>query len=558
MSTLFVSTIAVSLVLLVGLAATTSMGRASAALRHWVLAVSLLCGLAVPLLQAVAPSLHLPAAATGVVTEQVAYRIVGANPAPVASSSAGPAQAAFQTWSILQPAWMGGVAISLSLLLIAMARLSLIGARSIPITDRRWLDILGALSREHGIQRPIALLESTHPTLLVTWGSRSPKVVLPAIARSWSDDRIRVVLSHELAHIVRRDWATQMLAEVLRSLYWFNPLVWIACRRLRRESEHACDDAVLNAGIDGSEYASHLLDLARVLRGHRMWSPAPAMARPSTLERRIRVMLNRRHNPRGLTRSTRVVTSIAILTVTLVIAGLTATAQTFSTVSGSIVDSQGASLADARLVLSNLESKAKYEVRSDRSGRFEFLGVTSGNFALEAIVPGFRRFQTNLTLSGNTVHRDIGLSVGTLEETITVTAGGPARSAEQMQKDELLGAQARTKFQQVLAECRAASAPVAGATVGGQIRPPRKIRDVRPLYPETARSAGIGGTAKLVATIGTEGLVTDVTSVDPTVNADLVDAAIAAVRQWEFDGTLLNCVPVEVEMTVSVGFDPAR
>ena len=59
-------------------------------------------------------------------------------------------------------------------------------------------------------------------------------------------------------------------------------------------------------------------------------------------------------------------------------------------------------------------------------------------------------------------------------------------------------------------------------------------------------------------TIGTDGLVKSVKSVDPTVHADLVDAATAAVTQWEFDATLLDCVPVEVEITVSVGFDPAR
>jgi TonB family protein len=558
MSTLLASTLAVSLVVIVALAATAFMSRASAALRHWVLAVSLLCALAIPLLQPVAPSWRLPATAAGVVTEQVSYRLArGAQATPSGSPNTDAREAAFEQLSLVPSVWVAGVALSLSLLLVAMLRLTWLGTRARTITDRRWLDILHALSREHGIQRPIALLESTHPTLLVTWGSRSPKVILPAIAGNWSDDRIRVVLSHELAHIVRRDWAMQILAELLRSLYWFNPLVWIACRRLRRESEHACDDAVLNAGVDGSEYAAHLLDLARVLRGRHVWSPAPAMARPSTLERRIRIMLNRRHNRSRLTRSTRVVASIAILTVTLAVAGLTAAAQMFSTVSGSIVDSQGASLADARLVLSNIDSKAKYEVRSNRSGRFEFLGVTPGNFVLEAIVPGFKIFQTNLTLSGNPVHRDIDMSVGTLEETITVTAGGRGRSAEQIQKDELLGAQARVKFQQALAECRA-SEPVTGAAVGGKIRPPRKIRDVRPLYPETARSAGIGGTARLVAIIGTDGLVKDVKSVAPTVSVDLVDAAATAVRQWEFDGTLLNCVPVEVEMTVSVGFDPAR
>ena len=50
--------------------------------------------------------------------------------------------------------------------------------------------------------------------------------------RSWSDERARVVLSHELAHIRRGDWIVQLSAELLRAIYWFNPLLWVACRRL--------------------------------------------------------------------------------------------------------------------------------------------------------------------------------------------------------------------------------------------------------------------------------------------------------------------------------------
>ncbi len=107
--------------------------------------------------------------------------------------------------------------------------------------------------------------QSDHPSLLVTWGLARPKVILPSSADEWSDDRARVVMSHELAHIRRGDWIVQLSAELLRAFYWFNPLMWIACRRLRLESEHACDDEVMSRGVEGSDYATHLIELARAL-----------------------------------------------------------------------------------------------------------------------------------------------------------------------------------------------------------------------------------------------------------------------------------------------------
>jgi TonB family protein len=73
------------------------------------------------------------------------------------------------------------------------------------------------------------------------------------------------------------------------------------------------------------------------------------------------------------------------------------------------------------------------------------------------------------------------------------------------------------------------------------------VKDVRPGYP------GVDGRVELAATIGTDGSVADV----QVVRADrpeLAAPAIDAVRQWEFDSTLLNCLPIEVRMNVSVTF----
>ena len=83
--------------------------------------------------------------------------------------------------------------------------------------------------------------------------------------------------------------------------------------------------------------------------------------------------------------------------------------------------------------------------------------------------------------------------------------------------------------------------------------PPTKLKDVRPEYPQNLRSAPIAGIVVMDARIGPDGLVRDIKVLQPA-QPDLAKAAMDAVWQWEFDSTLLNCVPVEVAMTVTVTF----
>ena len=147
--------------------------------------------------------------------------------------------------------------------------------------------------------------------------------MLPASASGWSVERMRVVLLHELAHARRGDWLLQMAAEALRCVWWFNPLAWMVRARLRRESEHAADDLVLARGVPAATCATHLVELVREVRQHRRtWLPAPAMARPSHLERRLSAMLNPRTNRRPPTRFARFGSLGVLLPASIFVAGL--------------------------------------------------------------------------------------------------------------------------------------------------------------------------------------------------------------------------------------------
>ena len=142
-------------------------------------------------------------------------------------------------------------------------------------------------------------------TVPMVWGIFRPVILLPIGAANWQTERLRAVLFHELAHIKRRDWGLQMIAQVVCAVYWFNPLVWLAARWMRIEAEQACDDQVLNAGYQPTDYAEHLLDVVRNVKVASFASRAAvAMVRPSKIEGRLRTVLTQNLNRHPITKVT--------------------------------------------------------------------------------------------------------------------------------------------------------------------------------------------------------------------------------------------------------------
>ena len=548
------STVETSLIVLVGLAVLPLLRRRAAALRHWVLAASILCAAAAPIVGPFVPvsPFALP----------ISSRIAGVDAPPAVT---GPparvsiAPRAIPGSSLLPPAvsvqsttlavWMAGAVLSLAVLLAGFVQLSAIARQAHRLTTGPLVDRARSIASEYGIRKPMTIFLCDRQPVLVTWGLRRPKLVLPRVATAWDGERLDLVLRHELAHVYRGDWATQLVAEVLRSVFWFNPLLWVACARLRQESERACDDEVLTRGAEGADYAAHLVEIARDFSARRHWAAAPAMARASSLERRVTAMLDVQLKRGPVSRVARAGTLLALLAVTVPVAGIAA--QTvFSRVAGSILDPMNGVLPGVTLVLTNPETKAKYEVTSDSSGRYEFIGVPAGDYVFEAKLPGFAVMQGRLTVSGQNVQKDLTLQVGTLSETINVSASRSAAAAGTLPGPSAPRPAATKRPIPPCGETQPASGTL---RVGGNIRPPHKVKDVRPVYPSHLATQGVGGTVVLRATIGPDGII-DQVEVVSTPHPDLGAAAMAAVRDWEFDSTLLNCQAIPVSMKVTVNF----
>ena len=301
-----------SVVLGAAWALTSLMPRAAASTRHFVWSCAIAGSIVAAGIGITGPRWSVPVPAAFVAATPVADTgLAGRARAPIddaagparddvdalpASSSAAAATAKpsrrMDSAALAIVAWAVGASLVLAYALAGVAAALLIRRSATPLRAP-WVDEARVLAEALEVPGSIEVVESKAVATPLVCGLWRPMIVLPSSAAHWSDQRRRVVVLHELAHIKRRDCLTQAIAQIVCAAYWFNPLAWLAARRLRAERERACDDFVLAAGADGPDYAAHLLDIAQNMKGSRIRTAAGlAMARPSQLEGRLLAILD--------------------------------------------------------------------------------------------------------------------------------------------------------------------------------------------------------------------------------------------------------------------------
>ncbi|MBZ5576155.1 MAG: TonB family protein [Acidobacteriia bacterium] len=304
--------------------------RRSAALRHvvWVSAFAAL--LALPLLTLSLPVLRMPVAPALLPAGVVFHAAASASPdAPAAAvhppvSPSAPAEPLPWYLNSARPIvwlWFMGALAALGQMLASWLTLWRVRRRApaFPVGD------LGPLAPP---LPAVDILQTPSGSMPMAFGLFRPAVFLPADAVQWSPERRRLVLLHELAHVSRGDLATHLLARVAWCLYWWNPLAWTSWRRFLKERERAADDRVLAAGALPSDYAGHLLDIARAMRlSASLESAALAMARGSQLEGRLLAILDSSVNRRAPSRASVALAALAAVALVAPFAALQAQPQ---------------------------------------------------------------------------------------------------------------------------------------------------------------------------------------------------------------------------------------
>ncbi|BCS32460.2 hypothetical protein TBR22_A16750 [Luteitalea sp. TBR-22] len=219
--------------------------------------------------------------------------------------------------------YLAGVSAMVVHLLVQRRRVRRLAREARAVDDPSWLTLVADGARVLGVRRSVRTLRGRRSTMPMTFGTIRPAILLPVTADTWTDDRRRAVILHELAHVARADCFTQWVACVMRAVYWCHPGAWWLVGRLQVDSEFASDDLVLAAGTPARAYAGHLLDIAYAHGGGRAPAVAVPMARRSQIETRLRALLDDSRRRRGPSRPARLATTAGAFAVLLPLASAT-------------------------------------------------------------------------------------------------------------------------------------------------------------------------------------------------------------------------------------------
>ncbi|HEX7086744.1 MAG TPA: M56 family metallopeptidase [Vicinamibacterales bacterium] len=499
-----------------------------------------------------------PASAPGQVTETMTVAAAGSVP-----DAAG-------AWSIPWTTLVVAVLVTGTLLRLAWLGLGLWrlrGLRTAGVDAGPGAEV-DELVRVTGARASIRYVDGIEQPM--TFGLFSPVVLLPPALRAQPAEIRRAVLCHELVHVRRRDWAAVLVEEAVRAAFWFHPAMWWLVSRVQLAREEAVDEQAVLVTGSRRAYMRALLAFA----DHAPLSPAPAFGRRRHLFHRM-VLISQE----AVMSSTRIVFNCAVLAM-LVTAGSVLAV-------GAMPMVQGAGAA-GQAGPGPLESRANpVTPENPIPRRIHAVPVAYPAEVVGADVRGVVSLRVTLD------------NAGRVAEARKVSAYMPATPIDPAARQRYEEAFARAAIESVLQWQYEppANAPIAftvtfafrperdaallehtpsspretGATapppppppppldwhigalkVGGNIKPPTKVKDVHPVYPAAAREAGVEGVVILEARIDENGRVSHARVLKSIPLLD--QAALDAVQQWEFQPTLMNGAPVPVIMTVTIAF----
>jgi TonB family protein len=448
---------------------------------------------------------------------------------------------------------------------------------------------------QHRLKVSPRYLEHSTPGGPATFGFFRATIALPAGFRALDPKFQRAIICHELVHVRRRDTTLALVEELLVAVLWFHPWVWLIRSRIRLAREQVVDRMVLKLIGEPVEYARCLVELA----GHDL---SPHLGTGMLSSHELRARIEAMFKEAQMSRTRMIGVSIALAAVVGITTGLAATrvplqAMTIAGIETAIPAPPGSPLAILPAIVP-LTAPARAA-----AARLQQVAAPGGRGrGAPTATPGAPRTRTKAAYAEYPIEAlEKGIS-GTVAVNIAVNAAGDVTSAGVISGPQELRASAfkaalglkyapgpsttamtvaveflldqsswgvriveravpedAASLQERLRQAATQLAQAAGAAsttgalrVGGAIRQPRKIKDVPPVYPAIARTARVQGVVIVEASIDATGNVSDVRILRSIPLLD--QAAVDAVKQWQYEPTLLNGSAVPIIMTVTVNF----
>lgn len=538
-------------------------------------------------------------------------------PAAVASVAISPAAARVlngpsETACILFALWFAGALAFAIASVRDWVRWRRIASRATDVRDPALLSAFAAVWPEdarRGLPRLALSAAATEPMVV---GIFDPTVLLPdRYATGLDPSELTTVFAHEMEHIRRGDNFTAVLHELIAALFWFDPLHWLARRRLLDLRERACDERVLDAGCSADAYITALAKSVHAA----IESPAVACMSGFHVRERMESIMS---YPSNRTRffSQRIVRMFAAMGVTGLIAAFallvsppsfavapsdayTLDVQLRTAPAGKLfVEATVIAPDGERVMVSKATTTAGVPVKlsSERGGRtyrvevapagetavatlevFDGSAVvyrttrdvktepvhTAGATGAEPISMNLKDadvkdvIRTFAQLSGRKVTLDPSVSG---KVTINVTdvpwpvalqqAVAPLGLSVEVDGQEIRIAPAKER-------AKSLGLSMEPRRLDPSVKPPEVISRVNPVYPAEARAARISGIVIVETTIDETGVVREARVLEEPPSSGLGEAAATAVRQWVFAPALIDgkAVPVVFRLTVNFKLD---
>jgi TonB family protein len=485
---------------------------------------------------------------------------VSGGPAALAPATVVPPPASFDWMAAARIVGMIGIAARLAWIGLGMVRLRRMRRRAVE-TATGFESLQGAI----GAAAPILWSpDARHP---VTFGVLRPVVLLPAGLKTADPAAQRAVVAHELHHVKRRDWAWVVAEELVRSVFWFHPAMWWLVSRVQLARETVVDELSILATNARRTYLDTLMAFAD---DTGLVSP-PAFSARRHLFHRIMLL-----SKEGEMSSIRVAFGSCVLV--LALGGGAWSAVTAFPLYGEPPqqapprDPQSAAAYHRTAVESFERVRKDTTLTADQKREMIVKAVAAEDRAL-ALRPDWLdalvyknvllRMQAVLTNDPQEMNDLMKEADALRDRALTLQAAQVSSQLREMPPPPPPAPSSRrslpprpppppvlsaewTAFQALLDQYK----PL---RVGGEIKAPNKIRDVRPFYPPIAQASRVQGVVIIEGILDADGTVVGARVLRSIPLLD--QAALDAVRQWQFEPPLVDGTPRAVLMTVTVNFN---